>query len=103
MTDELDSSVGVLAVQGDVGEHLESFNHIESVKAVAVKHAGEFQGLDALVLPGGESTTMSKLMAKYDLIDAVRGFAESGKPVLGTCASMVLLAREGGRVSDKTG
>ena len=86
--------IGVLAEQGGFASHLE---HVASVGAVGseVREPGGLDGLDGLILPGGESTTISKALARDGLDDAVVEFAKSGRPVLGTCAGMILLGREG--------
>ena len=65
-----------------------------NVEALDVSLPKELEGLDGLVIPGGESTTIGKLMREYGLTRPVRGLAQSGMPILGTCAGMVLLARE---------
>lgn len=85
--------IGVLALQGAVREH---FNAIETVGATAieVKDKEDLQGIDGLVLPGGESTTMRKLIDRYNLMSALRQFASSGKPMFGTCAGLILLANK---------
>lgn len=85
--------VGVLALQGAVAEHIRS---IESAGAegVPVKHPEQLDELGGLIIPGGESTTIGKLMRKYGFIDAIRSFAEQGKPVFGTCAGLIVMAKE---------
>lgn len=83
--------IGVLALQGAVSEHIKSLSACGTA-AVAVKHAEDLDGLDGLVLPGGESTTMRRLMDKYNLFEVIKIFAES-KPVFGTCAGLILMAR----------
>ncbi|MBC1246706.1 pyridoxal 5'-phosphate synthase glutaminase subunit PdxT [Listeria booriae] len=85
-------TIGVLALQGAVSEHLKA---IESVGAngVSVKHPDQLEQLDGLIIPGGESTTMRRLMKKYDLFETIQTFAKSGKGVFGTCAGLVLTAR----------
>jgi len=85
--------IGVLALQGAVIEHLRMLEAVGAT-AVEVKKIEELEGLNGLVIPGGESTTISKLMHKYGLMDAVRQFGESGKPIFGTCAGAILLAKE---------
>ncbi|HWI50049.1 MAG TPA: pyridoxal 5'-phosphate synthase glutaminase subunit PdxT [Rummeliibacillus sp.] len=87
------TTIGVLALQGAVREHIQA---IESVgaKAVAIKHKEELEDLDGLVLPGGESTTMRKLIDRYDMMPTLRLFAASGKPMFGTCAGLILLANK---------
>ena len=83
-------SVGVLALQGDVREHI---NLLQSLgeEAVPVKTAEQLSNVDALVIPGGESTTISKLLVIFGMLEPVREFAKS-KPVLGTCAGLILLS-----------
>ncbi|MFK9095391.1 pyridoxal 5'-phosphate synthase glutaminase subunit PdxT [Bacillus salipaludis] len=85
--------VGVLALQGAVREHMNSLEAC-GVEAVAVKHKEELQELDGLILPGGESTAMRRLIDKYDFMDALKEFAGEGKPMFGTCAGLILLAKD---------
>ena len=87
------TTVGILALQGAVREHIQAIESI-GAKAVAVKHKEEFHNLDGLVLPGGESTTMRKLIDRYGLMPTLRLFADSGKPMFGTCAGLILLANK---------
>ncbi|WP_100486565.1 pyridoxal 5'-phosphate synthase glutaminase subunit PdxT [Sporolactobacillus pectinivorans] len=84
--------IGVLALQGAVSEHIKSLQ-ASGADAVGVKHAGDLESLDGLVLPGGESTTMRRLMDQYGLFETVRSFAER-KPVFGTCAGLILMAKK---------
>lgn len=83
--------VGVLALQGDVREHLAALESA-GARAVRVRRAGELAAVDALVLPGGESTTMVRLLRTFDLLEPLRERVRAGLPVLGTCAGMILLA-----------
>jgi 5'-phosphate synthase pdxT subunit len=83
--------IGVLALQGDVREHLVALARL-GVDAVAVRRPGELAAVDALVLPGGESTTMGKLARTFEVLDPLRQRVADGLPVLGTCAGMILLA-----------
>jgi 5'-phosphate synthase pdxT subunit len=83
--------IGVLAVQGAFVEHITRLHRL-GVEALAVRLPHELAGLDGLIIPGGESTTISKLMLDYDLTGDIRNLAESGLPIFGTCAGMVLLA-----------
>ncbi len=85
--------IGVLAVQGAFAEHIYVFNQLE-VEAVPVRLPGELGGVDGLVIPGGESTSIVKLMRDYKLAGEIKGLAGEGLPLLGTCAGMVLLARK---------
>lgn len=85
-------TVGVLALQGDVAEHLRVLA-AEGARAVPVKRLEELAGLDGLVIPGGESTVIGKLAVLYGLLDPIRAAAQAGLPVLGTCAGAILLGR----------
>jgi 5'-phosphate synthase pdxT subunit len=84
--------VGVLAIQGDFEAHSRALARA-GAEAVLVREAKELDGLDALVLPGGESTTIAKGIERLGLAEPLRAFVESGHPVLGTCAGAILLAR----------
>lgn len=83
--------VGVLALQGDVLEHLRALRRV-GAHAVEVRSRAALDEVDALVLPGGESTTIGKLLAIFDLHDPLVARIRDGMPVLGTCAGMILLA-----------
>ncbi|MNI38753.1 Glutamine amidotransferase subunit PdxT [compost metagenome] len=85
--------VGVLALQGAVAEHIRSIENAGG-EGIAVKHAEQLDELDGLIIPGGESTTIGKLMRKYDFVDAIRSFSNLGKPVFGTCAGLIVMAKE---------
>lgn len=85
--------IGVLALQGAVREHIVSIEKC-GAEAVAVKWPKDLEELDALILPGGESTTMRRLIDRYELMEPLRQFADSGKPMFGTCAGLILLADE---------
>jgi 5'-phosphate synthase pdxT subunit len=85
--------VGVLAVQGDVAEHVAAIEQL-GAEAVAVKGTGDVAGLEALVLPGGESTAISLLLASCGLDREIASMVSDGLPMLGTCAGMILLASE---------
>jgi pyridoxal 5'-phosphate synthase pdxT subunit len=84
--------IGVLALQGAVREHIRSIEEC-GVEAVAIKRKEELKGIDGLILPGGESTAMRRLIDKYDFMDALKEFAAEGKPMYGTCAGLILLAK----------
>ncbi|KEO81138.1 pyridoxal 5'-phosphate synthase glutaminase subunit PdxT [Tumebacillus flagellatus] len=84
--------IGVLALQGAVAEHIKSLEQAGADEVVAVKWPADLEGLDGLVLPGGESTTIGKLMNKYELMEPVREMAKNGVPMFGTCAGLILLA-----------
>jgi 5'-phosphate synthase pdxT subunit len=83
--------VGVLALQGDVREHVNALRAIDA-EPVEVRLPRDLAGLDALILPGGESTTMRTLIGLYGLRDPILALADTGAPMLGTCAGMILLA-----------
>jgi 5'-phosphate synthase pdxT subunit len=93
--------VGVLALQGDFREHLAALRACE-VEGVPVRLATDLQNVDALILPGGESTTMARLMEPA-LRDSIQRRVAAGMPVLGTCAGMILMARhiQDGRVDQE--
>jgi 5'-phosphate synthase pdxT subunit len=83
--------VGVLALQGDVREHATALREV-GAEPVPVRLPRDLVGLDALILPGGESTTMRHLIDRYDLREPIRALAAGGAPIYGTCAGMILLA-----------
>ena len=85
--------VGVLALQGDVREHISSLIAC-GVDAVPVRRESEIQSIDALVLPGGESTTIAQLSEVFGIYDVLKQRIASGMPVYGSCAGMILLATE---------
>lgn len=84
--------VGVLALQGDVREHLTALS-AAGAHAVNVRRPEELAAVDALVIPGGESTTIGKLAVAFDLLEPLRARVADGMPTYGSCAGMVLLAR----------
>ncbi|PEQ54972.1 pyridoxal 5'-phosphate synthase glutaminase subunit PdxT [Bacillus cereus] len=84
--------IGVLGLQGAVREHVKSVE-ASGAEAVVVKHIEQLEEIDGLILPGGESTTMRRLIDKYAFMEPLRTFAKSGKPMFGTCAGMILLAK----------
>jgi 5'-phosphate synthase pdxT subunit len=85
------SRVGILAIQGDVEAHARALARV-GAEAVRVLREKDLDALDALVLPGGESTTIAKGLTRQQLYEPLRAFARSGRPVLGTCAGVILLA-----------
>ena len=86
--------IGVLALQGDVREHLSAVAACGAVRAVPVRRASELDAVDALVVPGGESTTMSRLLQTFELLHPLRARIAAGMPTYGSCAGMILLARD---------
>jgi len=85
--------VGVLALQGDFREHIEAARSC-GVEAVAVKTATEINAVDALVFPGGESTTIAKLARIFDVFEVIQKRIQSSTPVYGSCAGLILLANK---------
>jgi pyridoxal 5'-phosphate synthase pdxT subunit len=83
--------IGVLALQGDVREHLAALS-VQGADAVPVRRPEELAAVDGLVLPGGESTTMVKLAARFGLLEPLRAAVRDGLPAYGSCAGMILLA-----------
>ena len=84
-------TIGVLALQGDVREHLRALDSL-GLPSVAVRRPEELEACDGLVLPGGESTTMAKLARTFGLLEPLRERVAAGMPAFGTCAGMILLA-----------
>jgi len=85
--------IGVLALQGAFAEHIAILRQLK-VQTLPVRLPTELNGLDGLVIPGGESTSIGKLMLDYNLMSEIRELAENGLPVFGTCAGMILLANK---------
>ena len=84
-------TIGVFALQGDVREHVATLTGLGAA-TVAVRRATDLDGLDGLVLPGGESTTMYKLAMSFDLLEPLRAAVKNGLPAYGSCAGMIMLA-----------
>ena len=91
--DEVPIRIGVLALQGGFQAHLE---HLGSAggPGIEVRSAGDFDSISGLIIPGGESTTISKAIERDSLADPIREAADSGMPILGTCAGMILMGNE---------
>jgi len=85
--------IGVLALQGAFAEHRRALEAL-GCTAVEVRKAEELENLDGLIIPGGESTTIGSLMAKWGLMEPLKGKIAAGFPVYGTCAGLILLAKE---------
>lgn len=99
--------IGVIAIQGDVSEHVEALERAlvqrgEEAGIVTIKHKGIVPECDALVLPGGESTTLGKLLIREGIADEIRDMNVAGKPIMGTCAGLILLATAGDEQVIKT-
>ncbi|PMC33694.1 pyridoxal 5'-phosphate synthase glutaminase subunit PdxT [Bacillus sp. UMB0899] len=84
--------IGVLGLQGAVREHIRSIEACEA-EGVVVKTVDQLADLDGLIIPGGESTTMRRLIDKYNFMEPLKEFAASGRPMFGTCAGLILLAK----------
>jgi pyridoxal 5'-phosphate synthase pdxT subunit len=98
-----DITVGVFALQGDVREHLAALAECDVI-ARPVRRPTELDEVDALVIPGGESTTMSKLAIEFDLFEPIRDKINEGMPAYGSCAGMIMLAADvlDGRADQRT-
>ncbi|WP_028645350.1 pyridoxal 5'-phosphate synthase glutaminase subunit PdxT [Nocardioides sp. URHA0020] len=96
-------TIGVLAVQGDVREHVRVLGDL-GVRATTVRRTSELDACDGLVVPGGESTTIAKLARTFDLLEPIRQRLKEGMPAFGTCAGMIMLADrlEDGAVGQET-
>lgn len=99
---------GVISVQGASPEHIDAFNRAIAQlglkgEAVSVRRRSDLQGVECLALPGGESTTISKLLKSFSLFDDVIEMGRSGVPIMGTCAGCVLLSKRGDQQVDRTG
>ena len=85
--------IGVLGLQGAVREHLWALEK-SGVKSVVVKRREELEGLDGLIIPGGESTTVGKLLVRFEMLEPIKDNAVRGMGVFGTCTGMILLAKD---------
>lgn len=100
--------IGVIAIQGNVQEHVDSLMCALSeagveADVVTIKHAGTIPSCSALVIPGGESTTLCRLMEREGMIHEMQEAAARGVPIMGTCAGLVMLAKSGMGDVQKTG
>ncbi|MDR1986085.1 MAG: pyridoxal 5'-phosphate synthase glutaminase subunit PdxT [Treponema sp.] len=84
-------TIGVLALQGDFSKHAEAV-HAAGGETLEVREAADLESAEGLIIPGGESTVIGKLLVRYGLMDPVKRFAAAGKPVFGTCAGAILLS-----------
>jgi 5'-phosphate synthase pdxT subunit len=87
------SNIGVLALQGDFAEHIHVFQRL-GIAAREVRQPQELADLDGLVIPGGESTTIARLISEFGLLEPLRERVQQGFPLWGTCAGMIVLAQE---------
>ncbi|GEK59660.1 pyridoxal 5'-phosphate synthase glutaminase subunit PdxT [Marinococcus halophilus] len=85
--------IGVLALQGAVREHVKGLEAPDT-EVIIVKRPEQLEEIDGLVFPGGESTTMRRLVEKYQFFEPLQAFAKAGKPVFGTCAGLILMATD---------
>ena len=88
--------IGVLALQGDFAEHGAMLGRLDA-EAVEVRQPSDMDDIAGLIIPGGESTTIGKLMERYGFREPIRDLAQAGKPIWGTCAGLILMARDVGR------
>jgi pyridoxal 5'-phosphate synthase pdxT subunit len=84
--------IGVLALQGAVAEHIRAIEKA-GAEGVVVKITEQLDELQGMIIPGGESTTIGKLMRTYNFIDAMKSFYKQGKPIFGTCAGLIVIAK----------
>jgi 5'-phosphate synthase pdxT subunit len=99
--------IGVIAIQGNVEEHIDSLKSAlkqanREAQILKIKHKGLVPSCDALIIPGGESTTMGRFMEREGMACEIRTAAQSGVPIMGTCAGLVLLAKHGDEQVEKT-
>ncbi|MCX9010627.1 MAG: pyridoxal 5'-phosphate synthase glutaminase subunit PdxT [Candidatus Methanoperedens sp.] len=99
--------IGIIAIQGNIEEHVNAMSKAArragiEAEIVKIKHKGIVQTCDALVLPGGESTTLGRLMKREGIADEIQKVVLAGVPVMGTCAGLVLLARHGDKQVERT-
>lgn len=99
--------IGVIAIQGNVSEHVEAleraiFERGQQAEVITIKHKGLVPTCNALVLPGGESTTLGRLLLREGIADEIRAMHAAGMPIMGTCAGLILLAKEGDEQVRKT-
>jgi 5'-phosphate synthase pdxT subunit len=85
-------TIGVLAIQGDFSKHIAVLEAL-GVRGVEVRENADLDKIDGLILPGGESTTIGKLLERYGMIETLRQFSLDGRPIFGTCAGIILLSK----------
>ncbi len=86
--------IGVLGLQGAISEHLDKLSKIPDVEPCSVKYKEDIAAIDGLIIPGGESTAIGKLICDFNLTEPLKARIKSGMPVWGTCAGMIILAKE---------
>jgi 5'-phosphate synthase pdxT subunit len=87
------TKIGVLALQGAVAEHIRGIEQAGG-EGVIVKRTEQLDDVQGMIIPGGESTTIGKLMRTYGFIEAMKQFSDQGKPIFGTCAGLIIIAKE---------
>ncbi|UCC91988.1 MAG: pyridoxal 5'-phosphate synthase glutaminase subunit PdxT [Candidatus Aenigmatarchaeota archaeon] len=92
--------LGILGVQGDFYAHKKMAEKL-GIETLIVRHPEDFGNIDGLIIPGGESTTITKLLFKHKLVEPLREFHREGKPIFGTCTGMILLAKKIDNHSDQ--
>ncbi|HTY90156.1 MAG TPA: pyridoxal 5'-phosphate synthase glutaminase subunit PdxT [Methanocella sp.] len=95
--------IGVIALQGNVEEHVDALSRVFDGEIVKIKHKGIVPSCDAIIIPGGESTTLCRLAWSEGIAQEIIGRAMQGMPILGTCAGLILLATRGDDEVRKTG
>ncbi|MFW6278743.1 MAG: pyridoxal 5'-phosphate synthase glutaminase subunit PdxT [Bacillota bacterium] len=85
---------GILALQGEVREHVASLTRLKNVRPLKVKYPEQIAQIDALIIPGGESTTIGKLIERNNFVQPIKKFCQQHKPIWGTCAGMILVAKK---------
>jgi 5'-phosphate synthase pdxT subunit len=100
--------IGVIALQGNIQEHVDALKRTldernENGEIVKIRHRGCVQSCDALIIPGGESTTLCRLIQREGMYTEIRRAASQGIPILGTCAGLILLAKEGDEEVERAG
>ncbi|MCL7416207.1 MAG: pyridoxal 5'-phosphate synthase glutaminase subunit PdxT [ANME-2 cluster archaeon] len=100
--------IAVVAIQGNIEEHITTAEKALKEmglpgEVIPVRHSGTIPLCDAIILPGGESTTLGRLMAREGIDGEIKEAATAGKPIMGTCAGLVLLAKDGGEQAQRTG
>ncbi len=100
--------IGVIGLQGAVSEHIEAVKRAmtktgQKGEVTWIENPEQLEGIDGIIIPGGESTTIGKLMQLTKTLDQLRGLAKSGVPILGTCAGLIVLAKRGDEQVSKTG
>jgi 5'-phosphate synthase pdxT subunit len=86
-------TIGILDLQGAVKEHIDKINELHGAEALRVKDGKVLEVIDGLIIPGGESTTIGKLLRDFDMLNPIKKKIEDGLPIWGTCAGMIILAK----------